>query len=339
MSNPNTPSTSEMVYVYTPEFANWNLGPTHPTKGIRYVHATTRIGELADSFGVVVRTIAPRPATREELALVHSEAYLATVLDGGDCPESNWSEPRPDLSVLAQLMAGGTLTALEALARGEALTAVNLPGAKHHAQRGSSSGFCVFADLAVAAELVTKGRVGTWSRVAIFDFDVHHGDGTEALLRENPKVLTYSVHRFGAGFYPGTGGSSDAAQHAYNFPMKSGDGNAELLAASEEFCALAKAFGAEIIFIAGGADGHISDPLGGSDGGGIRFTVDGYRLAMAELREQFPTTPILFGGAGGYVPTVNDHPQAEGPYGSTAEVWATATLTLAAGTKSMEVSA
>ena len=86
MSNSNTPSTSEMVYVYTPEFANWNLGPTHPTKGIRYVHATTRIGELADSYGVAVRIIAPRPATREELALVHSEAYLATVLDGGDCP-------------------------------------------------------------------------------------------------------------------------------------------------------------------------------------------------------------------------------------------------------------
>ena len=59
----------------------------------------------------------------------------------------------------------------------------------------------------------------------------------------------------------------------------------------------------------------------------------------AELRQQFPTTPILFGGAGGYVPTVNDHPQAEGPYGSTAEVWATATLTLAAGAKNMEVSA
>ena len=83
MSNPNTPSTSEMVYVYTPEFANWNLGPTHPTKGIRYVHATTRIGELADSYGVAVRTIAPRPATREELALVHSEAYIASVLDSG----------------------------------------------------------------------------------------------------------------------------------------------------------------------------------------------------------------------------------------------------------------
>ena len=337
MSYPNTPSTSEMVYVYTPEFANWNLGPTHPTKGIRYVHATTRIGELADSFGVAVRTIAPRPAAREELALVHSEAYLATVLDGGDCPESTWSEPRPDLSALAQLMAGGTLTALQALARGETLTAVNLPGAKHHAQRDSSAGFCVFGDLAMAAELVTQGRVGNWKRVAIFDFDVHHGDGTEALLLENANALTYSVHRY--GIYPGTGEKSMAEKQAFNFAMGSGDGNVELVVATDEFCALAKAFGAEIIFIAGGADGHVSDPLGGSDGGGIQFTVDGYRTAMAELREQFPTTPILFGGAGGYVPTVNNHPKAEGPYGSTAEVWATATLTLAAGAKSMEVSA
>jgi acetoin utilization deacetylase AcuC-like enzyme len=130
-----------------------------------------------------------------------------------------------------------------------------------------------------------------------------------------------------------------AEKQAFNFSMGSGDGNVELVVATDEFCALAKAFGAEIIFIAGGADGHVSDPLGGSDGGGIQFTVDGYRTAMAELRQQFPTTPILFGGAGGYVPTVNNHPKAEGPYGSTAEVWATATLTLAAGAKSMEVSA
>lgn len=337
MSNPNTPSTSEMVYVYTPEFANWNLGPTHPTKGIRYVHATTRIDELADGQGVAVRTVAPRPATREELALVHGEAYIASVLDSGDCPESTWSEPRPDLSLLAQLMAGGTLTALESLARGESLTAVNLPGAKHHAQRNSSEGFCVFGDLAIAAELVTRGRVGSWKRVAIFDFDVHHGDGTEALLLENPNALTYSVHRY--GIYPGTGERSMPEKQAYNFAMKAGDGNAELLAATDEFCALTAEFGAGIIFIAGGADGHVSDPLGGIDGGGIRFTVDGYRAAMTKLRQQFPTTPILFGGAGGYVPTVNDHPQAEGPYGSTAEVWATATLTLAAGAKGTEVSA
>jgi acetoin utilization deacetylase AcuC-like enzyme len=189
----------------------------------------------------------------------------------------------------------------------------------------------------MAAELVTQGRVGNWKRVAIFDFDVHHGDGTEALLLENANALTYSVHRY--GIYPGTGEKSMAEKRAFNFAMGSGDGNVELMVATDEFCALAKAFDAEIIFIAGGADGHVSDPLGGSDGGGIQFTVDGYRTAMAELRQQFPTTPILFGGAGGYVPTANNHPKAEGPYGSTAEVWATATLTLAAGTKSMEVSA
>jgi acetoin utilization deacetylase AcuC-like enzyme len=191
----------------------------------------------------------------------------------------------------------------------------------------------VFADLAVAAELVTRGVVGPWSRVAIFDFDVHHGDGTEALLTDNDRVLTFSVHRCGNGFYPGSGGSSLPEKHVYNRPLRSGDGNRELLEATSSFCDLSAAFGAEVIFIAGGADGHISDPLGGRHGGGIEYTVEGVAEAMRVLRASFPSTPILFGGAGGYLPVTSNDPLAEGPYGSTAEMWATATLTLAAGAR------
>lgn len=326
-------NASRMIYVDTERYAQWNLGPHHPTKGVRYFNATTRIAELAPGHQVDVVTVEPRPASRAELALVHSEEYIASVLDSGDCPESTWAEPRPDLSQLAQLMAGGTLTALQALASEAVLTAVNLPGAKHHAQRDHSAGFCVFADLAVAAELVTRGKIGSWSRVAIFDFDVHHGDGTEALLTDNDRVLTYSVHRFGNGFYPGTGGSSLPEKHVYNRPLRSGDGNGELLEATQDFCERAAAFGAEIIFIAGGADGHVSDPLGGRHGGGIEYTVAGVADAMRCIRECFPSTPILFGGAGGYLPTTSGDPLAEGPYGSTAEMWATATITLAAGAR------
>lgn len=333
MTTGNMTTARQMTYVHTDAYAQWNLGPHHPTKGVRYVNATARIAELANAHGVDVATVAPRPATREELGTVHSQDYIANVLDGGDCPESTWAEPRPDLSQLAQLMAGGTLTALEALAAGPVLTAVNLPGAKHHAQRDHSAGFCVFADLAMAAELVTQGKIGRWSRVSIFDFDVHHGDGTEALLADNDRVLTYSVHRYGNGFYPGTGGVTIPEKRIFNRALNSGDGNRELLEATRDFCDLSKLFGAEIILIAGGADGHVSDPLGGRDGGGIEYTVEGATAAMQAIRESFPSTPILFGGAGGYLPTTSENPLAEGPYGSTAEMWATATLTLAAGAR------
>lgn len=326
-------TSNQMLHVYTDAYAQWNLGPHHHTKGVRYVNATARIAELAGAHGVKIATVEPRSATREELALVHDQAYIASVLDGDSCPVSTWDEPRPDLSLLAQLMAGGTLTALEALASRSVLTAVNLPGAKHHAQRDDAAGYCVFADLAMAAELVTQGKIGRWSRVAVFDFDVHHGDGTEALLAGNDRVLTYSVHRYGGGFYPGTGAESLPEKHVYNRPLQSGDGNLELLDATRGFCELSAQFGAEIIFIAGGADGHISDPLGGRHGGGIEYTVEGIAEAMKAIRESFPTSPILFGGAGGYLPAVSDDPLAEGPYGSTAEVWATATLTLAAGAR------
>ena len=85
-----------------------------------------------------------------------------------------WDTQNEELALLAQTFAGGTLVALDALLNGQTLTAIHLPGAKHHAQFDHSSGFCVFADFAMAAKVsVSKGL-----KVAILDVDAHHGDGT-----------------------------------------------------------------------------------------------------------------------------------------------------------------
>jgi acetoin utilization deacetylase AcuC-like enzyme len=107
--------------------------------------------------------------------------------------------------------------------------------------------------------------------------------------------LSYSVHE--SGIFPFTGEESNPAQHVYNLPLRAGHGDDELLGAVHDFIAKAKEFRAEYIFLAAGADGHVTDPLAN-----LEYTPSGVRRAMEKLREAFPTTPILMGGAGGYQP-------------------------------------
>lgn len=288
--NPTSSTTRTLVLVHSDEYANWVFDSQHPTQGRRFMKARERLVELAPEAGIVVREVEsdllPGPATLE---LVHSPGYVhAVIVDG---LSNEWSGPRPDLGVLASRMAGGTLLGLEELLAGRDLTAVNFAGAKHHAQRDHSSGFCVFADFALAATVaVAAGR-----RVAILDIDAHHGDGTENLTRDEDVVLTFSIHD--RTIFPGTGRADDAARHVFNEPLAAGSGDVELQAAVERFIGLATAFEADIVFIAMGADGHATDPLST-----LQYSVEGMVAAARTVRRAFPHMPILLGGAGGYQP-------------------------------------
>ena len=239
----------------------------------------------------------PRLATKAELSRVHSPKYIDEVLDRH--LTGQWSGVRPDLSELAALFAGGTLVALDALLTGKTKTAIHFPGAKHHAQLDHSSGFCVFADFALAADIATKDFS---KKVAILDIDAHHGDGTENLTAENPNVLSFSIHE--KGIFPGTGNNSTPEKLVYNYPLGAegtegeiGKGDEALLRGVSEFCRLADEFNADFIFVAAGADGHEDDPLSS-----LQFTIAGFKAVAVHLRKKFSNTPILVGGAGGYLP-------------------------------------
>jgi acetoin utilization protein AcuC len=256
--------------------------------------------------GLEVIEINPRPATIEELARVHSLGYINEVLT--DHSTSQWSGQRPDLAELSALFAGGTLTALQALLDGTANTAIHFPGAKHHAQYDYSSGFCIFADFALAADIATKYH---GLKVAILDIDAHHGDGTENLTADNPMVLTYSVHE--KGIFPGTGNESHPEKLIFNAPLVTkqserdlGKGDDALIDAVSDFIDQANEFKPNLIFIACGADGHREDPLSS-----LEYSVVGYSSVAKLIRKLFSYTPILMGGAGGYLPDTR-----------TPEVWA-----------------
>ena len=292
-----TESSHATYLIHSDQYANWVFDPTHPTQGRRFINAKNSLVEQLVGTNSPLVIVEPRSASTAELNRVHSSEYIDEVLENH--VTGQWIGARPDLSELAALFAGGTLVALDALLTGKAKTAIHLPGAKHHAQYDYSSGFCVFADFALAAEIATKDF---YKKVAILDFDAHHGDGTENLTAENPNVLSFSIHE--KGIFPGTGNSSKPEKFVYNFPLgvESGEGDIgkgdkALLKGVVEFCRLTDEFNADLIFVAAGADGHSEDPLSS-----LQFTITGYAAVAKCLRKKFPNTPILVGGAGGYLP-------------------------------------
>jgi acetoin utilization protein AcuC len=299
--------------VHADEYKNWIFDPTHPTQGRRFNNARDLFITSAKKERIDVVEVLPRKATEAQLLRVHTPAYIDAVLNQHLSTE--WDGERPDLASLASLFVGGTLTALDGLLTGKTQLAINFPGAKHHAQSDHSSGFCVFADFALAADIATKNY---GKKVAILDIDAHHGDGTENLTADNLNVLTFSIHQ--EGIFPGTGNKSYPEKNVYNYPLGSDypDGNTNkddraLMSGVEKFCDLAKDFSPDLLFIACGADGHKEDPLTS-----LEYSVDGYIAVVKRLKERFPDLPVLLGGAGGYLPDTR-----------TPEIWASVVIEFA----------
>jgi acetoin utilization protein AcuC len=290
--------------IHSDEYKNWIFDPTHPTQGRRFNNARDLLIATANREGIDLVEVLPRPATEAELLRVHTPAYIDEVVNQHISTE--WDGERPDLASLASLFVGGTLTALDALLTGKTKLAIHFPGAKHHAQSDHSSGFCIFNDFALAADIASKDHD---KNIIIIDIDAHHGDGVENLTANNPKVLTFSVHQ--EGIFPGTGDESKPG-YFYNIPLQAGAGDKELLDAIEQFIDVIGArdriwdWQPDLLFITCGADGHKDDPLAS-----LEYSVAGYIAVAKRLKERFPDLPILLGGAGGYLPDTR-----------TPEIWA-----------------
>jgi len=279
----------DLIIIHDPAYEGWVFDQHHPTQGRRFINGYNTLVTHANAAGLKHETVQPIPLHPTQLETVHTQRYIAEVI--GSSRSGEWKGERRDLANLANLFAGGTLLGADLLRTQEAMTVAHLPGAKHHAMADQSSGFCVFADFALAA----LDLAGMDYRVAILDVDAHHGDGTEALTYDNENVLTYSIHQF--GIFPGTGLIDDPEMQVFNWPLIEGDGDRSLRHAVADFVMQASVFKPHFLFVAGGADGHRLDPLSG-----LQYTVEGLEEAMRMVRSAFPDTPVLFGGAGGYQP-------------------------------------
>jgi acetoin utilization deacetylase AcuC-like enzyme len=257
----------ETGLVCDPAFRRHDTGAFHPERPAR-MDAVLQGLHLAGLLSGI-RLIAPRPASDEELLRVHTPAYLAQVqadlaagrheLSTGDTAIG------PESERIARLAAGGTLAAVEAVMAGQvanAFAVVRPPG--HHANAERGMGFCLYNNVAVAARHLQA--VHGLQRVLIADWDVHHGNGSEAIFLADPSVLFCSTHQ--APHYPGTGSAAERGIGAgegftSNVPLPAGSGGAEVLAAwQEQLLPAIESFAPQFVLISAGFDGRRGDPLG-----------------------------------------------------------------------------
>ncbi|HLK40469.1 MAG TPA: histone deacetylase [Polyangiaceae bacterium] len=210
-------------------------------------------------------TVAPRPATDDELARAHDPRFVERLgrlrgWSGHVDPDTYLS---PESVDVARLAAGSTVALVDAILEGEATRGVALvrpPG--HHARPAQAMGFCLLNNVAVAA---AHARARGLERIAIVDWDVHHGNGTQEIFFEDPAVLYASTHQY--PFYPGTGaadetGGDEGVGFTLNVPLSAGGGDGVYASAFERvILPVLEAYAPQLVLVSAGFDAARRDPL------------------------------------------------------------------------------
>ncbi len=255
----------------------------HPERKER-LEATISLLEKEKVLSKLLK-IVPRKATAEEITRVHSPEYLQIIEKSSARGETHLdadtylNQYTYDVALLA---AGGGLEALDRVMsqQGQVFVLARPPG--HHAEYQAGMGFCIFNNIAIAAE-TAKTKYGL-KRILIVDWDVHHGNGTQNAFYEDPNVLFFSIHQ--SPGYPGSGrlreiGREEGKGYTVNFPIYPGCSDADYQEVfSEILLPIARKFKPELVLISAGQDAHINDPLAS-----MRLTLAGYRWMTKQLKQ------------------------------------------------------
>ncbi len=238
--------------------------PGHPEQVARLEHIRAALD--APRFNALTRLDAPL-CNDADILLCHPQPYLARVTAAEPAPERGWVSLDGDTHMTAgsvqaaRRAVGGNIAAVDAVLDGRArnaFVACRPPG--HHAETATAMGFCLFGNAAIAARHALERR--GLSRVAIIDFDVHHGNGTQDLMWNEARCLFASSHQM--PLYPGSGAAQERGAHGnvLNRPLAPGtDGTAMRAAYTREILPAVRAFAPELIVVSAGFDAHRADPL------------------------------------------------------------------------------
>ena len=284
--------------VYDEAFLLHRAPYEHPEHPGRLSAIWGRVKE--DGLAGRCRRVAAREATREELTAIHAPTYVDLV-DATSRRDFAQLDPDTytsrDSARAARLAAGGLVDLVLQVVAGELANGFALlrpPG--HHAEADRAMGFCLFNNVAVAAEAAR--RSAGVERVLIVDWDLHHGNGTQHSFEDDPDVLYFSTHQY--PFYPGTGGLREVGRGAargrtVNVAWPAGMGDAEYLAAFDRVLApIAREFQPELVLVSSGFDAAAGDPLGG-----MRLSAAGY-AAMTERLGALAGGRVVLALEGGY---------------------------------------
>lgn len=287
-----------LLYLHSPSSQEHDTG-AHPERAER-ITAIERELEAHDWFGY--RRERAAAASREQLEYVHSGQYIDSIRV---VCESGGGSLDPDTVVsggswqAALDAAGGAVQMADALMSGEADVAfcgLRPPG--HHAEAARAMGFCLFNNIAVAARhALTAHRA---RRVMIFDWDVHHGNGTNDIFKATSEVLYCSIHQM--PLYPGTGvmdeyGSGEGEGYTVNLPVPPGSGEIEYLSLIDHVVLrVARAFRPSLLLVSAGYDAHRDDPLAGIELGETAFAGMTSMLRGLTRELEIPLGFVLEGG-------------------------------------------
>ena len=260
--------TEKTAIVQDARYSRHETGPGHPEQPAR-IEAVARALDGA-RFGDRTEALAPRDITSAELLRSHDEQYFSLVerevaAGPGQLSTGDTVIGGPASLDVARLAAGGVLAAVDAVVAGEArnaFCAVRPPG--HHASSARGMGFCIFNNVALAARHAQRAH--GLDKVAIVDWDVHHGNGTQDIFYDDPSVFFFSTHQ--SPWYPGTGAADETGRGrglgtTLNVPVQSMTGRDRIYGAIEgRLLPALNTFRPDLLLISAGFDSRIGDPLG-----------------------------------------------------------------------------
>ncbi len=246
------------------------MDPGHPEspERLRAIYQMLEEEEMKGQF----EAVKPRAATREELEMIHSPAYIDLIASTAGKP---YFRLDGDTSTCAKsyeaalVAAGGFLELIKAIMEGKlnnGFALVRPPG--HHAERDRAMGFCLFNNVAIGARYAIQNF--SLQKILIVDWDVHHGNGTQSSFYEDPKVLYFSTHRNGF-FYPGTGAATEVGKgkgegFTVNVPLSTRCDDADYGNIFQKILKpIALEYQPQLILVSAGFDTHYDDPLGGME--------------------------------------------------------------------------
>jgi acetoin utilization deacetylase AcuC-like enzyme len=255
-------------YVNDPIYLKHDTGITHPERPDRLKAIDSWL--IQQGMMDHLLRVVPEPATLTWLEKVHTSQHIRRIREAASEKGFHYLDPDTPLSPasygVALVAAGGLLGAIDGVMAGRirnAFCAVRPPG--HHAESQRAMGFCLFNNVAVAARYLQK-HYGL-QRIAILDWDVHHGNGTQEIFYDDPSVLYLSIHQF--PLYPGTGrveeeGTGAGRGFTLNCPMEAGQGDREYESIFDEvLLPRLETFRPDFILVSAGFDAHRDDPLAG----------------------------------------------------------------------------
>jgi acetoin utilization deacetylase AcuC-like enzyme len=269
-----------VLLVHSDRFAEHQTPPGHPERPER-AEVMDAVAERWRTRGVEI--VAPRAATNEQLLRVHAPEHLRRIADTAGRARALDADTytSPESHEIALLAAGAAIDAVERVMGTSHLAAAALvrpPG--HPAERDRAMGFCLFNNVAAAA---AHARALGAAKVAIVDYDVHHGNGTQHMFEADPHVLYISTHQY--PYYPGTGAAEEIGRNAgrgftVNLPLEVGavDEDYQAVFAGVVIPVL-RQFEPDLVIVSAGFDAHERDPLGG-----MRLTTPAFAAMTSELR-------------------------------------------------------